>query len=281
MRQIRNQAAAVAAVAALGVLASCSSDDQPAESDSQAEIDPSATDGGSTMSTTPDPDYTILGESYLVGPGRWALPAVGDPEAPLAVIDVSADYQGRDGFVWLNVDAGFGQVLYRAPTRVFVDPCDVDRPSRQLGPTVDDLAEALAEQKRTTTTPPVPATLGGYSGLYLELSSSEGVDFEACGGPRTGARWPSSRPAPAARDFRRTSDRAILDPRHRGPTRRRLRVHHERRRQPVRQTRHRGGRGGRLRRGSARIAQVMTPGPASSTVVGPRHCAAYDCQAEE
>lgn len=181
MRQIRNQAVAVAAVAALGVLASCSSDDQQSESDSQAEVDPSATDGGSTTSTTPAPDYTILGATYLVGPGRWALPAVGDPEAPLAVIDVSADYNGRDGFVWLDVDAGFGQVLYRAPTRVFVDPCDVDRPSRPLGPTVDDLAEALAEQRRTTTTPPVPVTLGGYSGLYLELSSSDGVNFEACG----------------------------------------------------------------------------------------------------
>jgi hypothetical protein len=79
-----------------------------------------------------------------------------------------------------RIRTGFGQVLYRAPTRVFVDPCDVDRPSRQLGPTVDDLAEALAEQRRTTTTPPVPATLGGYSGLYLELSFSEEV-VEACG----------------------------------------------------------------------------------------------------
>jgi hypothetical protein len=110
--------------------------------------------------------------------------AAGDPEAPLAVIDVPEGYQGRESFVWthdeLDLDANPGQLLYQAPTRVFDDPCDVGRPSPRLGPTVEDLAEALAAQKRTTTTRPVPVTLGGYRGLYVELTTSEGMDSEAC-----------------------------------------------------------------------------------------------------
>ncbi|MBA2531684.1 MAG: hypothetical protein H0V23_06190, partial [Nocardioidaceae bacterium] len=55
-----------------------------------------------------------------------------------------------------------------------------DRPSPRLGPTVEDLAEALAAQKRTTTTEPVRAGLDGYRGLYLELTTPEGQDFKAC-----------------------------------------------------------------------------------------------------
>ncbi len=115
--------------------------------------------------------------------------ATGDPEAPLAVFDVPEGYQGRESYVWthdeLDLDAHPGQLLYRAPTRVLADPCDADRPSPRLGPTVEDLAEALAAQKRTTTTRPTPVTLGGYRGLYLELTTPEGSDVKACA-PKSG-----------------------------------------------------------------------------------------------
>ena len=151
MRQIKNQAAALAALAALGVLASCSNDD------SQPRTEPSPTGGGSATGTTPDPGYTIVAEAQLYGPGRWAMHAAGDPEAPLAVFDVPAGYQGRESFVWTHDELDLaelpGQLLYQAPTRVFNDPCDVDRPSPRLGPTVDDLAEALACLLYTSPSP--------------------------------------------------------------------------------------------------------------------------------
>jgi hypothetical protein len=175
MRQIKNQAAALAALA---VLASCSNDD------STPRTEPSPAGGGSASSATPEPDYTIVAETHLDGPGRWAMHASGDPEAPMAVFDVPAGYQGREEFVWthdeLDLDDYPGQLLYRAPTRVPADPCDVDRPSPRLGQTVEDLAEALAAQKRTTTTRPVPTELGGYRGLYLELSTPESLGSQPC-----------------------------------------------------------------------------------------------------
>ena len=93
--------------------------------------------------------------------------ADGDPEAPLAVFDVPAGYQGREdssGPTTSSTSRCPGQLLYQAPTRVFADPCDIDRPSPRVGPTVEDLAEALAAQKRTTTTRPVPVNSAATAG---------------------------------------------------------------------------------------------------------------------
>ncbi len=109
------------------------------------------------------------------------------------MFDVPAGYQGREDFVWTHDDLDLaermGQLLYSAPTGVPADPCDIDRPSPRVGPTVEDLAAALAAQKRTTTTRPVPVTLDGHRGLYVELTSQEGLDFEACGPERGMALW--------------------------------------------------------------------------------------------
>jgi hypothetical protein len=206
MRQIRNQAAALAALA---VLASCSNDD------STARTEPSPAGGGSATSATPEPDYTIVAETHLDGPGRWAMRADGDPEAPLAVFHVPAGYQGREEFVWthdnLDLTEHQGQLLYSAPTGVFADPCDIDRPSPRVGPTVEDLAEALAAQKRTTTTRPVPVTLDGHRGLYVELTSQEGLDFESCGSEGDMALWKIGPELGRVFDFPATDRYWILD----------------------------------------------------------------------
>jgi hypothetical protein len=172
MRQIKTQAAALAALAALGVLASCSNDD------SQAQTEPSPTGDGAATDTTPDPGYTIVAQDHLYGPGRWAMRAAGDPEAPLAVFDVPGGFQGGESFVWASVDT-LANLTYSTPTRVYADPCDSERPSPRVGPAVEDLASALATQRRSTTTEPVPTQLGGYRGLYLELTLSR-ADSDAC-----------------------------------------------------------------------------------------------------
>ena len=100
------------------------------------------------------------------------------------MLDVPGRFQGHESYIWTDVGQGgdrqFSQVSYWTPTRVLVDPCDLDRPAPPLGPTVSDLAEALVAQERTRTTKPVEVTLAGYEGLYLELTSPKRLDHGSC-----------------------------------------------------------------------------------------------------
>lgn len=50
-----------------------------------------------------------------------------------------------------------------------------------LGASVEELAAAPAKQKRTTTTKPVPVTMDGHEGLYLELTTAARFDDQMCG----------------------------------------------------------------------------------------------------
>jgi hypothetical protein len=76
-----------------------------------------------------------------------------------------------------NGPNGVAVAFFRAQT-IHSDPCHWDQDGNgsapdegdvQVGPTVDDLAEALAGSSAYESTTPVDATLGGFSGKRLEL----------------------------------------------------------------------------------------------------------------
>ena len=69
----------------------------------------------------------------------------------------------------------------------------------------------MAAQKRTTTTPPVPVTLDGYDGLYVELTSQEGLDFDGCGAEGGMALWAIGSDVGRGFDFPATDRYWILD----------------------------------------------------------------------
>lgn len=50
----------------------------------------------------------------------------------------------------------------------------------KVGPTVDDLATALAAQEGPGASPPVDVMLGGYPGKKVELSIPEALDIDTC-----------------------------------------------------------------------------------------------------
>jgi len=70
--------------------------------------------------------------------------------------------------------------------RVPSDPCHPLSTMSDPGPTVEDLAQALVAQASRNASTPVPVTLDGHQGLYLELSvPADAVvtgdsDFEGC-----------------------------------------------------------------------------------------------------
>lgn len=139
----------------------------------------------------PEPSSTVLtlpqvSEPVPIARGRYVLPVldatpdwtlvpvVTVPEGFLASQDVlvSGTFEADDARVlWLwNVD------------RVFTHPCEQGAPAVPVGPTVADLANALAAQPMRSTTAPVPVTVGGYDGLSVELSVPDDIDLDTCPG---------------------------------------------------------------------------------------------------
>ena len=126
-----------------------------------------------------DPDQ-ILGKA-----GAYALTARGAATAPLAVLDVPAGYSNFGFFALNQADAGdddpLRAVQYWTVDGVFTNPCDMDEDAPRAGTTVEDLAAALAQLELTSVSEPVPVSLDGHDGLYLELTAPRDVSFEDCG----------------------------------------------------------------------------------------------------
>ena len=136
------------------------------------------------------PDYVLLldddsrPDQVQGEPGTYALTARGSGTPPLAVIDAPAGYSNFGFFaLWPYVKAEaqpFRSVQYWTVDGVFNDPCKMDADAPSAGTTVEDLAAALAEQKRTEVTDPIPVTLDGHQGLYLELTAATDIEFKDC-----------------------------------------------------------------------------------------------------
>jgi hypothetical protein len=110
----------------------------------------------------------------------------------------------RDGFVSKNTDATMKDattgVLLAAfeVDHVYADACHTKGTLRPVGPTVDALATALANQAGRQASDPIDIVLGGYRGKRLELTAP--TDLSACngflhtwadvGGAETGG-WPA------------------------------------------------------------------------------------------
>lgn len=124
-------------------------------------------------------------------PGAYALTARGAGSPPLAVLDVPAGYSNFGFFGLWPAGSGdedpaspgdpFRAVNYWTVHGVFANPCDRHhRSAPEVGDSVEDLAAALEAQDLTSTTQPVPVSLDGHDGLYLELTVSPHVSFETC-----------------------------------------------------------------------------------------------------
>jgi hypothetical protein len=120
--------------------------------------------------TVSDP-FPVDIELTLTEAWQWWTPEEGS--------DVAAIFQGSpepaDGRV----------IIFVTPDNVYADPCDLGAGllEPQLGPTVADLATALAGQPNSEATEPVDVTISGYSGVYMEYTNTGecGVLY----------RWPS------------------------------------------------------------------------------------------
>lgn len=138
--------------------------------------------GGPDATSTPTPISPSLPPAGRIDPGTYTLAG----EGLNATLTVPAGWSplGQRG-----VTKGAGQTFvvvtfWPFPTdfdRVYADPCRwktsiIDPP---VGPTVDDLANALADQAMRGDAVPVDVTIDGHDGKYLEMSVPTDIDFAA------------------------------------------------------------------------------------------------------
>jgi hypothetical protein len=135
----------------------------------------------STPTPTATPQPLPLGETNLQ-PGTYRLTSAGLN----AYITVPAGWRnlGQSGVNGGSSDDMF-IVFWPNPddfNEVYTDPCNwsttiIDPP---VGPTVDDLANALAAQAMRGDAVPTAVTIDGYEGKYLEMSVPTDMDLASC-----------------------------------------------------------------------------------------------------
>ena len=193
-RERKPHPAVVIAVVALVSLAAvaCSSNDEPPASEA------AGTAGSSTAAPSdPSPTQTVRDIAELpdfapVEPGTYSVDPDSDASTPLRVV-YRVPVEG-----W---SAWFGAVKFAGDERVAVSittvtnlvrhGCRDHRPADPpVGPSVDDLAAALADLAPfRVTSPPEDVTIHGYSGKHLELSvpdlpvgaDPDDLSFVGCG----------------------------------------------------------------------------------------------------
>ena len=185
---------ALATIAAL--LTACS--DDPSDQASTGEDSPSSSptqqsptqeSPSETTQSEPVPSPTgwtplsLTSDDATLPSGRHGMTANGYPDMPYAVIEVPQGFTNLDGWTLfkegLDEEAGeFTGMGYWTISRVFLDPCAND--SVEVDNSVEDVAGALQDQKRSHVTAPVPVTIDGYKGLYLELQMPEDIDLAKC-----------------------------------------------------------------------------------------------------
>lgn len=170
---LNRRAAALALSGALiTALGACSADDEP-------EAAPPPIDPAETTSRTADCP-AISGSFIELDPGCWAF---GRPGLQIAAqVTLPAGFTGNPGAVWVNSlgDDDWGHLGITTTGDVHSDPCTRTAAPPSNSATINDFAEALAAQKVTTTTEPVPVSLGGHEGLQLTVSAPAEFDASRC-----------------------------------------------------------------------------------------------------
>jgi hypothetical protein len=126
---------------------------------------------------TPPSTAKTLPTSGTLSPGTYTI---ADPFPLRVLITTEGDWN-----VWSAITAQGAAIYQESPDppngrgvivvlvdNVYANPCApgeglLDPP---LGPSVDDLAQALASQPRTDASPITDVSVGGYSGKYLEYT---------------------------------------------------------------------------------------------------------------
>jgi hypothetical protein len=134
-----------------------------------------------TASPAPsEPAARQLPTTETLEPGRYFLESGGyrftftvTDSGWMADVGFAAVFQGEDPELAIFWPGGDITSLYRRA-------CQWTGTEFEPGPSVNDLAEALASLEDFETTPPAEVTVSGYTGKLVTLTVPMDVDFSAC-----------------------------------------------------------------------------------------------------
>jgi hypothetical protein len=145
----------------------------PSSTSSQPDLVPSAT---STPSTPPL-------AAGIDGPGAYRLTGA----EVNGTITVPAGWENVEGWGVKKGDGDAFMAVVVWPNdgevaQVYADPCQWARSFVRppVGPTIDDLANALAAQPQRGDAVPVSVTVDGHDGKHVEMSVPSDIDFADC-----------------------------------------------------------------------------------------------------
>lgn len=136
---------------------------------------------------TAEPSHPPPEDGQALNPGTYTLPL----SSGTAEITVPAGWSGLGDFgVALAADEASQAYVVFWPANdfavfdIYSDPCawNTNVVEPRVGPSVDDLANALADQAMRGDAVPTDVTIDGFEGKYLEMSVPTDIDFADCAG---------------------------------------------------------------------------------------------------
>jgi hypothetical protein len=163
-------------VAALSLqLTGCTHDAPPASEGEANSVSTAgeASSGPTVSESTGSAPFSLREYDGPIDPGRHRLPLISWERTYSvdALVKVPQGFITPGGWVIDNGRNGprYGDLMFFGDVDlVDTDPCGAG-PNVKPGPTVRDLAEALAHQVPRRATAPEPITVGGHRGLYVEM----------------------------------------------------------------------------------------------------------------
>ncbi len=133
-----------------------------------------------TPTPTPTPRAMTVGTPAPLEPGIYVT---ADPFLSRVTFTMPAGWVGNMGgpyAVYLDRTSGLGSVAFLVFNKVYADPCHYDKGvlDPPPGPSVDDLATALASMPGVDATTPTDVTVAGYRGKQLTLTAP--ASFVGC-----------------------------------------------------------------------------------------------------
>ncbi len=179
-RLVRRRLAAVAASAAVVVLVAAGGFALRPDDERLAPAPAAPTETENPPGTPRELTFDEDESNVVVPPGPYAVPFSGWGDTPPEVADLRAVITFPAGFVsrYRSSFAGEGSdprelgfwMVHKVPSDFCLAGNSRKKAYTNPGPTVADLAIALATQPRLRGTDPVPVTIGGYDGMYVELT---------------------------------------------------------------------------------------------------------------